>query len=166
MRWPWTPPPTAPTDPDDVAITGGGLGGVFARITDLEAKQGVLLGQVEELQRWKADVAQYAQETSTAISALENQIADLVMAVSEGISKVERAEARIRATVKRARAELEEHGLSSPGLDAEAADLRATDGEGSRADGVPSVPAHVAAPDMAGIPGTWEQEDLALLAGG
>jgi len=44
-------------------------------------------------------------------------------AVAQGIEHVDRVEARIRSTVKRATKELEEHGLESPGLAAEAGQL-------------------------------------------
>ena len=54
---------------------------------------------------------------------LQAEMRDVKAAVAEGIEHVDRVENRIRATVKRARKELSEGGATSPGLEAEAADL-------------------------------------------
>lgn len=73
------------------------------------------------------------------IEALEERIDSLRLAVSEGIQHVDRAENRIKATVARAQKKLEEHGYESPGLDAEALQLRLVDGGGSEESELPPV---------------------------
>jgi len=70
---------------------------------------------------------------------LEDELHRLLLAVAEGIEKVERKENRIDAVVGRARKELAEHGLESPGLEAEATELRLVDGAGSEEQGMPAV---------------------------
>ena len=65
--------------------------------------------------------------------------ADINTAVAEGIKHVERAENRIRATVRRAREELAEGGVRSPGLEAEALDIFGRDGGGSSSSSVPPM---------------------------
>jgi len=65
------------------------------------------------------------------VAGLQERIDTLTLAVAEGIAHVERAENRIKATVKRARRELEAGGIDSPGLAAEAQELFELDAEGS-----------------------------------
>lgn len=66
--------------------------------------------------------------------------ADINTAVAEGIKHVERAENRIRATVRRAREELADGGVTSPGLEAEARDLFGEHGARGESSGVPTLP--------------------------
>lgn len=77
------------------------------------------------------------------LELLKAQTEKFTIALSEGIEHVDRAERRIHATVKRARAKLKDLGYEDPGLDAEAAELRARDGDGSEAAGVQLVPEDV-----------------------
>jgi len=71
--------------------------------------------------------------------AVEDRFKNLLQAVADGIERVDRSERRIHATVKRARKELADGGLESPGLEAEANDLRLLDGGRSEEQGMPTV---------------------------
>lgn len=100
---------------------------------------------VQELESVRADYGEWKADINTA--------------VAEGIKHVERAENRIRATVRRAREELEEGGVRSPGLEAEARDLFGEHGDGGGARGVPPVPNGVGGGqpgrDFSAFPGDW-----------
>ncbi len=91
----------------------------------------------------------------------------LTLAVAEGIDRVSRSERRVNATVARARKELAEVGLESPGLEAEAAELRLLDGGASDGSELPPVQHHVEETQSPprGIPGTFSQEVLQALRG-
>lgn len=92
---------------------------------------------------------------------------DINLAVAEGIKHVERAENRIKATIRRAREELEEGGISSPGLDAEALELFGRDEGGGGSRGMQPVPAHVDRDldDLSAFPGAWHPEHIRALRG-
>lgn len=80
------------------------------------------------------------------------------MAVDEGIRDVKRTRNRIQATVRRAKEQLEEEGIVSPGVEAEAAELRDLDGPGSNAEGMRLVPPNVdpaRAAALAALPGDF-----------
>lgn len=64
------------------------------------------------------------------VEHLETEFAAVKVAVAEGINHVDRVENRIRGAVKRARKELHDRGLESPGLEAEATGLSLVDGDG------------------------------------
>ncbi|MDH3463974.1 MAG: hypothetical protein OEM32_10160, partial [Acidimicrobiia bacterium] len=83
--------------------------------------------------------------------------ADLNLAVAEGIKNVERAENRIRATVRRAREQLADVGLESPGLEAEYRDLQDVNGARRAAPPMPPVYQSMAGAGnrFDGIPGDW-----------
>jgi len=140
-------------------------GRVTSRIEVLETALGALQGLVSDGLSARRALEADAHETRDLHATLERRVEELIFAVSEGISKVERAEARIRATVRRARAELEDNGTYSPALDAEAAELRVIDGGGGEESRVPDVPAAVAPLDLTDIPGDWSAEDMDLLRG-
>ena len=70
---------------------------------------------------------------------LLEKMKDLTFAVSEGIERSDRAERRIHATIKRARAELKKRGYEDPGLESEAYELHAVDGGGGGARELPPV---------------------------
>ena len=72
-----------------------------------------------------------ALETRQLARSHEDRLTNLTLAVAEGIAHVERAEARIRATVQRARAQLAEAGIESPALEAEGDQLQLLDDAGS-----------------------------------
>lgn len=80
-------------------------------------------------------------------------------AVDNGIREIKRKENRIRATVRRAREELEDSGIVSPGLQAEARELLEGDAGRSGAEGVPAVQQDVGGGDegyrFAAFPGDW-----------
>ncbi len=78
------------------------------------------------------------------LDQLTTQIKDLTFAVSEGIERTDRAERRVRGVIQRARKELGARGYEDPGLEAEAYELRAVDGDGSKDGGVPAVSTEVA----------------------
>jgi len=77
------------------------------------------------------------------------------IALAEGIERVDRSERRIKATVARARKELEARGYKDPGLDAEDYQLRLLDGVGSAEGNLQPVRDAVGAdtPLRSGIPG-------------
>ena len=90
----------------------------------------------------------------------EGRIKDLTIAIAEGIKGYEKSERRVQATIQRAQKELKARGLESPGLEAEAHDLRLVDGGRSDEYGVPAVPPEVAqaADQASSVPGvTLEQ---------
>lgn len=97
-----------------------------------------------------------------ALEDLDRRIVTLTLATAEGIERVDRAERRIRNTVQRARKELAAEGFESPGLEAEAAELRLVDGSGGEEEGLPPVREGVVPdePQPAGIPGHFDQETL------
>ena len=84
--------------------------------------------------------------------------ADINLAVAEGIQNVGRAEKRIQATIRRAKEQLEEHGMESAGLEAEYRDLQSVHGNGSDQIELPEVPPSVAdcGDRFAAFPGTWD----------
>lgn len=79
------------------------------------------------------------QEVRAQMAALEASHLDVRAAVAHGIEDVERVNLRIAATIRRTKAQLEEHGLESPALDAEASQLRVVDGDGGDGGGLPAV---------------------------
>jgi len=85
-------------------------------------------------------------DLSLQVAGILNQFNDMKHAVAEGIERTDRAERRIAATVKRARKELAESGLESPGLESENHELRLFDGAGSEERGVQPVPEEMAEP--------------------
>lgn len=97
------------------------------------------------------------------ITALEGERDLLRTAVAEGISHVERVENRIRGTIRRAKSELEEHGIESPGLNAEARELQIVNGAGSGQETMPQVYPDVV-PSASSIPGVTP-EQLARVRG-
>ena len=99
-----------------------------------------------------------AQDASLA--AVTTKIKDLTFAVSEGIERTDRAERRIRNAIQRARKELGSRGYEDPGLEAEAYELRAVDGDGGKDSGVPAVSEEVAAvePEASSIRGVSAEQ--------
>ena len=66
-----------------------------------------------------------------ATEALLAEHKDMKLAIAEGIERVDRAERRIKDTVRRARKKLADSGLVDDGLEAEEQELRLLDGEPS-----------------------------------
>lgn len=137
---------------------GAVLPEIERRLQGLEA-QGIELARVRDLALEAVAQAQDAQATAKLVSGYDARLNHLTLAVAEGIQHVERAENRIRATVRRAREELLENGLEpSPGLDAEARELRLVDGGGSPPSPVHPVRAEVGEDEdeivaLPGVPG-------------
>jgi hypothetical protein len=112
------------------------------------------------------------REIELELEGLKARMKELTTAVAQGIEHVDRSERRVRATVARARRELEEHGVVSPGVEAEWAELRGEDGERSEGGGMQPVREEVARdpgrsvtlPDA--YPGAWTEGDLESLMGG
>jgi len=125
---------TIPRPPPDVADVRERLGVSVAAINALEDRVG---------------------ELTTAHHELRDGHKDLILAVSEGIERTERAERRVQATVKRARKELAERGLSDAGLEAEDHQLSDIDGARGGNGEVPAVrePVARAAPEASSIRG-------------
>jgi len=94
------------------------------------------------------------------LDQLTTQIKDLTFAVSEGIERTDRAERRVRGVIQRARKELGSRGYEDPGLEAEAYELRAVDGDGGKDGGVPPVSEEVAEvePEASSIPGVSAEQ--------
>jgi len=84
------------------------------------------------------------EDLSQLRTLFEDRLKRLTIAVADGIEHIDRKEKRIDATVGRARAQLAEHDLTSPGLDAEASEIQLVDGAGSEEQGVPAVREEVA----------------------
>lgn len=120
-----------------------GLEGIDQRIGALESAPTAL----RELERIKARVDQQAisvDTIETTLAPLANWRAEIMLAVSDGIERVDRAERRVRAVVRSARKELADAGYEHPGLEAEHAELRLVDGDGGDEEELPDVPDDVA----------------------
>lgn len=80
---------------------------------------------------------------------------EITAAVAEGITRVDRSERRVKASIKRARRQLADLGLVDDGLEAEAGELLEGDEQPSRAREVPPVQPPVEDPDEtpSSIPG-------------
>lgn len=96
------------------------------------------------------------------LAHFEHEIARLTEAVALGIQHVDRVQNRINATVGRARKELREHGLESPGLEAEYRDLHIVDGGGGEESPVPAMHEDVGpvADEPSSIPGVSRNQLL------
>lgn len=117
------------------------LSGILSRLDSLEsAQESASSGGTLPLAHEAIVALRAAQDP------LDRRIQDLTLAVAEGIERVDRAERRIQASVKRARAELEASGVTDPRLDAEADGLRLVDGAGGDGGGVPAVSEDVGEP--------------------
>ena len=121
-------------------------GSLRAQSGQLEAL-GAELTKIRELALEALAQSQDALETRQLARSHEDRLTNLTLAVAEGIAHVERAEARIRATVQRARAQLAESGIESPALEAEGAELQLLDEQGSGGRRLHAVREDVAAPD-------------------
>jgi len=119
-----TPVPDLPTD-------------VHSRLTALSRRDADLQQDIETNGRDLTELSEH-------IDGYDAWRKELVIAVSEGIERTDRAERRVKATVARARKQLETLGYDDPGLEAEAVELRLLDGDGSATGGVSPVPAEVA----------------------
>lgn len=123
-------------EPSDSALSlqsvHGGLLIAQEGIEALEASQ-------EAAAQLGADLPPTIQAIHDKLSELDRRLAETRLAVGEGIERVDRAERRIKNTVKRARGQLKELGYTDAGLEAEAAELQLVDDEGSRTEELPAV---------------------------
>lgn len=78
--------------------------------------------------------------------ALTKSNKDMLLAIAEGIERTDRAERRVKATIRRAQTELKGRGFEDPGIEAEAQEFRETNGERSEPGGLLPVPADVETP--------------------
>jgi len=95
---------------------------------------------------------------ATAIDKNQARIDDLQLAVSDGIERVHRAEARIKKTVTNAKRLLADGGLEHPALDAEAEEISERDGEPSTQPELFEVPSVLEDDRPTGIPGLSRAE--------
>jgi len=93
-----------------------------------------------------------------SVGELVTSHSELIHAVDEGIQRTERAERRIRTTIRSAKKKLAESGLADDAVDAEAEGLRLVDGEREPEGGVPPVRESVegAADEASSIPGVTQ----------
>lgn len=126
--------PKAPSTQPGPAYDDSGLAGQVAL---LEHALDRIHAEYEEIVAWRSDIE---------------------AAVDEGIRDVKRTRLRIQATVRRAQEQLEDAGVVSPGVEAEAAELHDVDAGGGGGEGLPAVPASVdpgRARAIAALPGDW-----------
>lgn len=114
--------------------------------------RGDVAEELSELKRLADHALAEAHDALTTCVPLADKINTLTLAVAHGIEHVDRAERRISATVQRAREQLRESGLISPGVEAAAGDLQELDGGGSGARRVPPVSESVEQPARAPVP--------------
>ena len=126
--------------------------GITSRVDRLESAP-IATPSLDSIKQALKELAQVAAANQTDVAAAELRLdtldvtmKNLTLAVADGIERGDRAERRIKATVKRARAELEARGFQDPGLEAEAHELRLIDGEPSPDGGVQPVQPDVARP--------------------
>ncbi len=125
------------------------LGSIFRRLEHLESEpisspvkleiEKHVAIQLGELSRELESVRGFSAGVHGQVGELEKKVEGWTLAIAEGIERVDRSERRIHATIKRARKELKALGYEDAGLEAEAAELRKVDGEGSTDGGVPDV---------------------------
>jgi len=129
-----------PPEPRLLALEAA-LDGIMAQLQVLEE----LRAQLGKTHGLALEAVAQAQDAFSTCQPLEARINHLTLAVAEGIQHVDRAERRIAGTVARARKLLAESGVESPGLEAEAYELRLVDGDGSKEPRVQQVPPNVEA---------------------
>jgi len=119
------------------------------RIGDLESVPTPIL-QRADLDESIKSLNALALSLGAQSDAMQEQLAELVqshkqtmIAVAEGIERVERYERRIKNTVRRAQKELAEQGFTHDGLEAEGEELHLVDGEGGNGERLPPVPGSV-----------------------
>jgi len=136
--------------------------GYLARISVLERAMDELERRGVEAPTRQEIVALAARQDvfENQLDLFEERLTQTRHAVAEGIERVERTENRIKATIQRAKKELADGGHESPGLDAEARELRLVDGAGGEERGVPALPEEVAefAGEASSVPGVTVEE--------
>jgi len=153
-------------------------GKLLDRIKALEtapSPDGVLDSLAARFDAFVREATAESHSHSDGIEELDRRMVQITLATAEGIERVDRAERRIRSTVKRARKELADNGFESAGLEAENAEIRLLDDLGSGEGGVPPLRLDVGEADAEfgeaqhaqpkGIPGHFSQEVLKALRG-
>jgi len=146
------------------------------RITALESapsSNGVVDSLAARVEQTANDASTRSRTHDDALEEFDRRLVQITLAVAEGIERVDRAERRIRSTVKRARQELATQGYESDGLEAENEEIRLVDAPGGEDEGVQPLrldmgeagegiltPEH---PQPKGIPGHFSQEVLKAL---
>lgn len=125
----------------------------------LAQRRGFLEGIGKRLDQLDDFVTKHERELELLEDRLEALKAELVLAIAEGIERVDRAERRVKATVQSARRRMERAGYVDDALEAEAEQLELEDARGGGGHGVPPVYDDVAddqpAFDPTGLPGDW-----------
>lgn len=159
MKLPWRPPRDPPSDPVPDSKGEAAAASVQRQLT----------ARVDSIEQLMETCSRRLEEHERDLAELQVRINELTMAVAEGIQHVDRAERRVKATVARARRQLEDSGLESPGLEAEWAELRERDGDGGEERGVQPVREAVEADPSRPVtlgdfyPGAWTEGDLESL---
>jgi len=148
------------------------------RIKALESApspDGVVDSLAARFDRFAAESSAESRMHADALEEFDRRLVQITLAVAEGIERVDRAERRIRSTVKRARAQLAEQGFESDALEAENQEIRLLDDRRSEEDGMPPLRLDVGEagaefgeqqhPQPKGIPGHFSQEVLKALRG-
>jgi len=114
-----------------------------------------LTASQDELQKRVDVISDKVNLNHDKLASVNLRVDEFRLAIAEGIERVERAERRIKQTVRRARKELEERGLTDDGLEAEAFELQLLDGDRSKQSELPPVPTPVeeAEPELKRRPG-------------
>lgn len=123
---------------------------------DPRAVTAPLQAQIQDLETAQTETEERFRVIATAIEQLQATATALTLAVDEGISQVERAENRVKAVVRRAQAKLAAEGVEDPAIEAEARQLRESDGDGSEGSRLPEVSTKVVRPrHIKGVPGRF-----------
>jgi hypothetical protein len=88
---------------------------------------------------WSRDMDAAINAMIVRMGALEADHLEVRAAVAHGIEDIERVDNRIKATIRRTTRQLEEAGVESPALAAEAAQLHVLDGGGGDVKGLSPV---------------------------
>jgi len=138
-------PPLAPRVLE-LEVRAGQLDAILQRIDDRISEVCARLEELPKVHQLALEAVAQAQDAFSTCQPLEARINHLTLAVAEGIQHVDRAERRIAGTVARARKLLAESGVESPGLEAEAYELRLLDGDSGKEPRVLQVPTNVEPP--------------------
>lgn len=126
-----------------------GAGERIDRIQDVVKKQVFDLAQAHD---------ELVEDFEAHRELVREEVKKQNLAIAEGIEHVDRAERRVRTSVRRAQKRLEEHGFVDPTVEAEADGLRELDGDRGPTGGVQPVREGVAQPagfDFSDLPGEW-----------
>ncbi len=105
----------------------------------------------------------FEDHLASEIDKTNAKVEDLVLAVAEGIKRVDRAENRVQKTVTSARRLVREAGLEHAGIEAEYEELPVVDDEAQPLEQVLALPESVVDRAPSGIPGlTNEALDILM----